>query len=369
MKILLVIGSAHGGGAQRQWLMLAGGLMKHGHEVTLATLADRRCPELDTLVAEGLDWRVLGTVRRGATGRLRKLIDELEPTAIYSALWMTNLVAWRALRKGGSERLVWGIRSSGGFLSTYQRLTRRLCSLLSSRVPLAISNSEAGRRAAAELGFRPGTFVVVANGFDTDFFAPDHEQRITFRATHELGPNTALIGCVARLERTKDHAGLLKAFAELPERHQAGRLVLAGDGPLLSEIEQLATDLGIRERVLMLGQVSDPRSIYNALDVHVLNSIAEGTPNAVGEAMACGIACIATDVGDCRRLLGDNGHLVPSGDTAALTEAMSKLLDDPQQRAELGKSGRERIGAEFSVDDLTKATVAAFEKYLVADQT
>jgi glycosyltransferase involved in cell wall biosynthesis len=114
------------------------------------------------------------------------------------------------------------------------------------------------------------------------------------------------------------------------------------------------SELGLGERVQALGERRDIAAIDNALDVAVCSSVSESFPNAIGEAMACGIPAVVTDVGDCGYLVGDAGRVVAAGQPQALANAIVELVNMPHEvRAALGARARARITGEFSLERIT----------------
>ena len=113
----------------------------------------------------------------------------------------------------------------------------------------------------------------------------------------------------------------------------------------------LVRSAGLGGRVHLLGERTDMPAIFAALDVAVLCSAwGEGFPNAIGEAMACGVPCVATDVGDCRMILAGHGEIIAPRDPPALAAALKRLVQlPPERRREIGQSARRRIAAEFSL--------------------
>jgi glycosyltransferase involved in cell wall biosynthesis len=201
--------------------------------------------------------------------------------------------------------------------------------------------------------------ATVINGIDTIRFAPAGKSGI-LREALGIGPDIPLMGCVARLDPIKNHALLLEAMALLARQVPDIRLALVGDGPLREPLREQAEALGLGGRVLLAGTLADTAPADRDLDVFVLPSVSEGTSISILEAMASGIPVVATAVGGTARLLdgGACGTLVPSGDAAAMAEAIRSLLTDQGARARMAQSARERILMEFG----HAAMVRAYEK-------
>ncbi|MCE5421174.1 MAG: glycosyltransferase, partial [Acidithiobacillus sp.] len=157
--------------------------------------------------------------------------------------------------------------------------------------------------------------------------------------------------CVARLSPEKNQVGLVRAFRSVADRMPDARLALAGDGPARAEVEAAIDAVRLQDRVLVLGNRSDVPVLLAAGDALVLASEREGLPLVVMEAMAAGRPVVATAVGDVPLAVrnGETGFVAPPGDEAALADALSAVLADPQCASELGRRGREIAEAEFDI--------------------
>jgi glycosyltransferase involved in cell wall biosynthesis len=193
---------------------------------------------------------------------------------------------------------------------------------------------------------------VLTNGIDTAEFAADPERRARMR--EELGADEDFIWLTAgRIASAKDYPNLLRAFARVAEAHSEARLWVAGEGDAveLSNVNALTRKLGLNERVRWMGLRRDMAALLDAADGFVLGSAWEGMPLAVGEAMAMEKPVAATDVGGVRELVGDAGAIVPAKDPERLAQAMLEQMQrTATARSELGRSARERIQTQFSMD-------------------
>jgi len=368
MRLLLSIPSLMPGGAERQFAELVAGLAARGHEV-LAVALERGGPLQDSLGAARL--AVLGkTSRLGnvhVAAGLAGLLRSFRPQVHYAFLTLPCVLGTLLKPFFPATRLVMGLRATDVDHSAYahgraSRVMHALEARLSNRAELVIANSEAGRRNALARGFKAATTVVVPNGIDTVRCQPDRALGAALRQDWGIRPSEALIGLVARLDPMKDHTNFLRAAALLAARRPEARFVCVGGGPepYLAELRDQTAGLGLAERLVWAGMRTDMPEVYNSLDALCLSSVfGEGFPNVLGEAMACGVPCCSTDVGDAALVLGDTGRVVPKGEPEALAAGLEDLLE------RLGRDGqdlraacRERIVVNFGVPRMVEATEA-----------
>jgi glycosyltransferase involved in cell wall biosynthesis len=229
-----------------------------------------------------------------------------------------------------------------------------------SRWPDAIIyNSRVAARQHEALGYKQSNGRLIPNGFDTDRFAPDGDARRAVRLELKIPGEAKVVGMIQRWHAMKDHACFLNAAAVLPDR--GIRFVLAGRGVDHdnSDLRQLISDRGLDGRVHLLGERRDVDKVCNALDVLCSSSsYGEAFPNIVGEAMACGIPCAVTDIGDSAHVVGTTGIVVPPRDSSAMACAIADLFTRLYEgRTQVRRVTRERIVRHFSLS----ATVTAYE--------
>jgi len=162
---------------------------------------------------------------------------------------------------------------------------------------------------------------------------------------------------MARLHPMKDHDGFLLAAARFRQEWPNAVFVLAGEGVVRenARIAERVRNLGLEEHVRLCGRREDVAALDAALDIGTLSSAwGEAFPNSIGEAMACGVPCVATDVGDTREIIGDTGEVVAPGDPEALCAAWLRLarLADGDRRA-LGERARRRIVERYGLPAVT----------------
>lgn len=366
--MVFLIRSLGYGGAERQLAVLASGLRQRGHTVSVLTFYPGGELEPD-LRAAGV--RVRSLEKRGRwdiaifLASLHRALREESPHVLHSYLVMPNIIAGTARPLFPGMRVVWGERASNMDLSHYDWLSRFSTGLarLLSRVPdLVIVNSRAGFDHAASRGYPREKMIVIPNGIDAERFTPDAAAGRRVRNEWHVSTMERLVGLVGRLDPVKDHRTFLLAAAQLAQARGDVRFVCVGDGnPQYGrEMQQFASTLGIADRVSWVPARADMPAVYNALDIACVSSASEGFPNVLGEAMACGVPSVATDVGDSAWLLGRPASLAPPGDAHALADRMRSLLDfDAGQTAAIAREERERIVTHFSVTSLVSNTERA----------
>ena len=221
---------------------------------------------------------------------------------------------------------------------------RLLCAHAYREAALVAPGNVYNRAWEQRLGADPGIIRTIYNGVDPADFAQVENE-----------PSIPTISWAGRIDPIKDLHTLIRAFALVAQQRPEVRLRLFGAAPAgaegyLQSCRDLAVELGVAEAVGFEGRVEQIRDAYAAGGVVVLSSISEGFPYTLIEAMTCGRACVATDVGGVSEALGDTGRLVPPRDPDAMAAACLELLGDADLRGRLGTEARERALANFTVD-------------------
>ncbi len=301
------------------------------------------------------------------------LFRKERPHILHTWLYHADLLGLVAGTLSGVPAIVWNVRCSNMEMRDYRPLsgwTLRLLASMSRWPDLVMTNSQAARQFHERLGYRPKRWEVIPNGFDLERFAPDPRARQKLRTELDLSEDVLLIGMVARYDPMKDHATFLRASQLVLESSADVHVVLVGLGMDRGNGELAATidDLGIGARVHLLGERNDVPAILAALDVAALSSAyGEGFPNVVGEAMACGVPCVVTDVGDSAVLVGETGRVAPPRNPQALARALAELIDlGPDGRRRLGEAARQRIKEHFDLAIIVKQYERCYDE-LVAE--
>jgi glycosyltransferase involved in cell wall biosynthesis len=337
LNLAFIIRDLGHGGAQRQLVTLAAGLVREGHEVTVLHFYGG--PFEPNLRDSGVRTICIGKKSRwdllGFFSRLVKAARSVRPEVLHGYLAESNLMALFLKPFCGFPRVVWGVRDSqtdAHLWGMLGRLSFRLNCLLARFADVIICNSKTGRDYYLARGYPAHKTHVVPNGIDVERFKPSHHDHpLTF-------------GLVGRLSPMKDHNTFLKAAARVP----VARFVIVGSGDeaYARQMRDLAAQLGVA--VTWLPAQSDMPSVYATFDCLVNSSaFGEGFSNVIGEAMACGVPCIASDVGDSAWIIGNPAQIFPSGDHAALARCMREFK--PSET-------RFRIVEEFSVKRLIERT-------------
>ncbi|SRR5713101_323941 len=370
-RIALLIRSLNYGGTEMQLTILANGLARSGYAVSLLVfypngpLRERLSPTVNVrCLRKHGRWDVIGFLRS-----LFRALDEERPDVLYAFMPVANLLACLARLRSPKLKLAWGVRASDVDLACYDwlsRLTYRLERRFSRFPNLIIANSAAGRRYAVSRGFPDNDrFIVITNGIDVENFRPDARLRCAVRTEWGALPHETLVGIVARLDPMKDYPSFLAAAARLARREQDVRFVSVGAGPedYTAVLKEQARGLGLDKKMIWAGPRGDLPAVYNALDLLVSSSaFGEGFSNVLGEAMACGVPCVATDVGDARDILGESAAVVPPSNPEALAAGIIAMLERLRlEGASLGAGLRQRVAENFSVETFVEREKTALE--------
>ncbi|CAL1239097.1 glycosyltransferase [Candidatus Methylocalor cossyra] len=366
IRICHIITGLSTGGAEMMLYKLLSGTDRTRFESSVISLIDKGTLG-ERIEALGIPVYTLGMPRGwphpSGLVRLVRLVRRLRPDLLQGWMYHGNLAASLA-GLGGRVPVVWGIHYSPPDLRLERRATRAVIQLsgLLSRHPAAtvyVSRASAERHRA--LGFRDRCRRIIPNGFDGTAFRPDPEARRRFRSGIGVGEQDLLIGSVARFHPMKDHGNLLRALTRLKHTEQRLRLVLAGPGMEKSngELKAMVDAHGLSGQTLFLGERQEVADILAGLDILCLSSShGEAFPLVVGEAMAAGLPCVVTNVGDAAWLVGDTGRVVPARDSEALASALAALIErGPAARRALGAAARVRVLTHFSL----AATVGAYQ--------
>jgi len=313
-------------------------------------------------IAAGFSPRVLGQIRD-----LAREADILHVHGARGALFGRLAAASLGRRR---PRIVYTIH---GFAAPHYPTPKREVLLAIERVLAPVTDrwvcvSDAERAALLGSGVADERRAqVIRNGIDVDRFAAATEERQHMRAMLDIPPDAHVTTTVCRLYRPRDFDTLLQSFRSVSAALPHALLLVVGDGPLRTEIENQVRRLGLQEQVRVLGRRRDVPRLLGVTDVFVLSSKGwEGLPRTVLEAMAAALPVVASDVGGTGEAVenGLTGFLYRPGDVAALAQHIRTLAGDPTLAREMGQRGLSRARQLFTAARMVQETASLYEEVL-----
>jgi glycosyltransferase involved in cell wall biosynthesis len=346
-RVFLMTNTLEVGGSERQFATLVESLNRERLELYPACL--RRIGGLVERLGEIPEFspggRLFGIQAQRMQLAMMRSMRRRGITVAHAFDFYTNLMLIPAARMAGipvigSHRQLGDLLSSAKF--TAQAWAFRLC----HRV---VCNSHASAQTLMAAGVPREKLEIIPNGLLEEAFAE-------YLPALPRTPGIVRIGMIARMNNpVKNHPAFLRAAAKLVRKYPV-EFVLVGDGPLRAELEALAAELGIGEKIFFAGERHDIAAILASLDISVLISSSESLSNVIMESMAAGVAVVATAVGGTPELLQDGGTglLVPAGDESKLMAALARLVEDASLRRRLGEEARKFARAHFHIDQVCR---------------
>jgi len=370
LRLVFLIRSLDFGGAERQLLLLTRNFPRTNFEFSVVCFYEngklfRQFADAGVTVIP-LDkkgrWDIFPFLFR-----LNRQIRKIKPDVIYSFLAVPNILGAFMKIINPGVCLLMGVRGSSRDLNQYDWLYRLSFWLESRAARFAnaiIVNSHAGFEQYTKTGFPASKMTVIQNGIDTESFVKETESGKHLRLEWGVPVDAPLVGMIGRLDPVKDHSTFIEAAGIVKQSMPQVRFVVIGDGPTeyLDHLKGQAGELGLTGCIRWENTRPIIQPVYNALDILCLSSKGEGFPNVIGEAMACGVPCVATGVGDIPEIIGDTGFIANPGDPSSLAEGINKMLSrTPGERHHLGERASARIRTLFSVDKMVQDTVRVIQ--------
>lgn len=369
MRILHINSARTFAGGERHTADLAHALSARGHEV-YAVVAPRSplMKELEHLPVQNIFQLPLrNALDLGSAVRLSRLVREMGIEIVHAHVARDYPPAALATSRSRAELIL--TRHLERPLKSLHKWTAR-------RVARIIAVSEAVERSLlAQKIFPPHKIRRVPNGIDVERFderarSLDHE---ALRASLGLGRARLLVGITGELREHKGQEDFIRAARIVAQDFADVGFVIAGDDTsprqeYRARLEGLVSELGLEGRVHLTGWLADVAELLPALDVFVSSSRVEPFGLVMVEAMAAGVAVVATETGGAREIVsdGETGRLVPVQDIEALAKAISALLADEKKRERMGERGRERARSHFSLERMVAATESIYREVLEA---
>jgi GalNAc-alpha-(1->4)-GalNAc-alpha-(1->3)-diNAcBac-PP-undecaprenol alpha-1,4-N-acetyl-D-galactosaminyltransferase len=355
MKICMVAACLAGGGAERALLDTAALLSERGHHVTVLTFESQtsdayRVPACLSRAALGIPGQS-GNRLRGILNNLRRItslraeVRRLRPDVVVSYLTRANIICLLALL--GTGRPVIATEHNVATLNdapmqTFWRTLRRVLYPQMAQVVIV------SKGVARQYAWLPADKLSVIQNFLPPRGGSEPE---TFSF---LSDNGHYIVGMGRLSPEKGFDRLIKAFHLIEKDCPSWKLLIVGEGSLRMELTRRVASLGLEDRVMLPGRVSNPRTLFRRCDLFVLSSESEGFPLVLLEAMSAGLPVVSFDCDFGPREIitpGVSGVLVPAGDIAALSRAIANLVKDGARRARLARQGLDSVG-RFAPDEI-----------------
>jgi glycosyltransferase involved in cell wall biosynthesis len=364
VKVTHVITGLEAHGAETMLYRFLGASDAHAFQHEVISLTNRGALA-DQIEALNVPVRALN-MRPGipnplAINKLAGMLRASQPDVVQTWMYHADLIGGLAAKMAGDTPVVWGIhhtnvnRAETKFSTL---MTVKACAALSKSLPAAIvCCSQATEKAHREFGYAAAKLRTIPNAIDIQQFYPDAEAGAAVRRELTILADVPVIGLAARFHPHKDHQNFFQAAAQLHQEMPETHFVLCGDGLTRENTEVVAmmNEAKLDGVCHLLGARSDMRAVFSSWDLATNSSKSEALPLAVGEAMACELPCVVTNVGDCAVVVGDTGKVVPPQNPALLANGWKEaLLSGSTARKEMGIIARDRIVTNYSLPALVK---------------
>ena len=289
--------------------------------------------------------------------KIKQIIRDENPDIVHT--WMYAGILAGSLAVCNSKiPVVWGLHHAELDPRHQKKTTTwtmKACTHLSYNVPTKIVTcGESIRKNHIAFGFDPEKMIVIPNGIDTQQFKPDPDASIELKKELGVDKEVKLVGIASRFHPIKDHANFLQAAAIVARQRADVHFILCGNEitPENTSLVDMINRVGLDHKCHLLGRRQDMPKLLAGWDVAVSSSRSEALSYALIEAMACGIPCVATDVGDTTYIINNYGIIVPSGSSEKLAKGILKILAlDPKMLSVFKEGARQRIVAKFDIKE------------------
>jgi glycosyltransferase involved in cell wall biosynthesis len=375
MTVLHVITGMPVGGAQTVLRQLVECATDEGYRMPIISLS-----ELGTvgqqLLSQGFEVSALNINRSRPTPldflRLMKTIGRYKPAVVQTWMYHADLLGGMAARLRVRAPVIWNIRHSDlqlGGIKAKTIMVAKTCARLSKFVPNRIvCNSHYAARLHVEMGYAKNRLIIIPNGIDVNRFTPISDGRIGLCNEIQVHHGAFLIGHFARFHPQKDHGTFIEAAGLVCSQHDNVHFILCGEDIDVQNLEltSLIEKTGHADRFHLLGLRHDMPALMAAMDLTVSSSaFGEGFSNVIGESMASGTPCVATDSGDAAHIIQDTGWVVEKRSPTGLAKAIATAIrEDPTALQCRATAARDRIANQYSLPRITKEYLSLYDSAL-----
>lgn len=292
--------------------------------------------------------------------KIFKIINNYKPDLVHSWMYHSNLITILIYYKYKKIKIIWNIR--GSFERKLTKLKTKfiiyLCSFFSNFVPSKIIYcSKYSMSVHEKIFYNKNKSLFIPNGFSIPKILNIKERKDSFLKHHKLNHKTFVIGMAARFDPHKDYENLFQVIKMTSRFEKKIIFLLAGEEMNYENIDlmNLINNFNIRDKIILLGKFANINDFYSILDMHILTSLSESFPNVIAESMSIGIPNIATDVGEAKNIIKNNGWIVsinnPKNFYQSLIESI-KLFENQDSWNDLKKSCIEEINKNFSIEKM-----------------
>jgi glycosyltransferase involved in cell wall biosynthesis len=300
--------------------------------------------------------------------KLVRLLNKIKPDLVNTWMYHADLFGGLAAKLAKISTIVWCVRSSNFLCVTspwQTRIVLKICAAFSRWLPdLVLYNSQKGLKFHQTIGYKERNSGVMPNGIDLRVFQPNEQARLAVRQELGLEPTTILIGLIGRFDPLKNHEGFIQAAKKLHKFMPDVHFLLVGKDIEWSNkyLNDLITECNLGNNFHLIGARSDIQRVTAALDISTIASWSEAFPNVLIEAMASGVPCVSTDVGDASIIIANDEWIVPVGDMEYLADSWARNLRlTTEVRSALVMKGRERVLESFEIGEVVRRYEKIFQ--------
>lgn len=288
-----------------------------------------------------------------------KVVKNCRPKLIHSWMYHANILSFIAKKMFCSKLpIIWSIHNSLYSFKNdklFTNLVNYSCMFLSTKVNKIHFVSATSLRQHINFGYSSDNAVVIPNGFDTKKFTPVVSNPINFRQNYQYSQSHFIVGMVARYDSVKNHLGLIEAASIISRKYPNIYFVIVGKGVVKAQSLIVAIKEHGIKNIQLCCEIRRIEAFYPEINVLCSPSFSEAFPMSIGEAMACGVPCVGTNVGDTKILIGDAGVVIDNYDGASIANGIEALyMAGRKAREGMGKLARNRIQENYSISSVSK---------------